>query len=83
MYYGVNNWYSYFKYSFLFNIRFNGGVVIISDDLLNWIFLGRINMIIDVERFIENGVVFVDGMEFDNIDVVILGIGFKYSFFFI
>lgn len=83
MYYGVNNWYSYFNYSFLFNIRFNGGVVIISDDLLNWIFLGRINMIIDVERFIENGVVFVDGMEIDNIDVVILGIGFKYSFFFI
>lgn len=83
MYYGVNNWYSYLKYSFLFNLRFNGGVVIISDDLLNWIFLGRINMIIDVERFIENGVVFVDGMEFDNIDVVILGIGFKYSFFFI
>lgn len=83
MYYGINNCYSYFKYGFLFNILFNGGLVIISDDLLNCIFLGLVNMKMEVEKFIENGVVFVDGMEFDDIDVVILVIRFNYSFFFI
>lgn len=83
MYHGVNNRYSHSKYSLSPNTRFNGGAVTISDDLPNRILLGRINMITDVERFTENGAVFVDGTELDNIDVVILGTGFKYSFPFI
>lgn len=83
MYHGVNNRYSHSNYSLSPNTRFNGGAVTISDDLPNRILLGRINMITNVERFTENGAVFVDGTELDNIDVVILGTGFKYSFPFI
>lgn len=37
----------------------------------------------EVEKFTENGAVFVDGTELEDIDVVILATGFNYSFSFI
>lgn len=83
MYHEVNNRYNHTKYALSPNTRFNGGAVTISDDLPNRIILGTINMKTDVERFTENGAVFVDGTELTDIDVVILGTGFNYSFPFL
>lgn len=37
----------------------------------------------EVEKFTENGAVFVDGTELEDIDVLILATGFNYSFSFI
>ncbi|XP_061174812.1 flavin-containing monooxygenase 5-like [Saccostrea echinata] len=83
LYHGVNNRYSHSKYGLSPNTRFNGGAVTISDDLPNRIILGTINVKTDVERFTEDGAIFVDGTKLDNIDVVILGTGYNFSFPFL
>lgn len=83
MYHGINNRYSHSKYGLSPNTSFNGGSVTISDDLPNRILLGSVNMKTEVEKFTENGAVFVDGTELEDIDVVILATGFNYSFSFI
>ncbi|XP_062595036.1 flavin-containing monooxygenase 5-like [Saccostrea cucullata] len=83
LYHGVNNRYSHSKYGLSPNTRFNGGAVTISDDLPNRIILGTINIKTDVERFTENGAIFVDGTKLDKIDVVILGTGYNFSFPFL
>lgn len=83
LYHGVNNRYSHTNYGLSPNTRFNGGLVTISDDLPNRIILGTINIKTDIERFTENGAIFVDGTTLENIDVVILGTGFTYSFPFL
>lgn len=82
-YHKINYKYNHSNYGLSPNFRFDGGVVTISDDLPNRILLGAISIKSNVEKFTENGVQFDDSSVVENIDVVILATGFKYSFPFL
>lgn len=56
---------------------------IINDDLFNRIICGFIKIKFNVKKFIKIGVEFEDGMFEDDIDVVILVIGYRFGFFFL
>lgn len=55
----------------------------ISDDLPNRILLGRISVHNDVKQITRDGCVFVDGTEIKDIDAIIFGTGYIYSFPFL
>lgn len=55
----------------------------ISDDLPNRILVGAISVHDNVARFTSTGAVLQDGSTIEDIDVVILATGFKYSFPFL
>ena len=82
-YHRVNRRYKHSNYGLSPNFRFDGGAVTISDDLPNRILLGTINVKADVTTFTEHGAKFEDGTELDDIDVVILGTGYNFSFPFL
>ncbi|KAK3594327.1 hypothetical protein CHS0354_024263 [Potamilus streckersoni] len=79
----INYRYCHANYGLSPNFRFEGGQVTISDDLPNRILIGAISIHENVERFTETGVIFEDGSKAEDIDVVILGTGYKYSFPFL
>lgn len=79
----INQRYKHSNYGLSPNYPFDAGTVTISDDLPNRIILGTINIKTNVTTFTERGAKFDDGTELDNIDVVIIGTGFNYSFPFL
>lgn len=79
----INYKYKHSKYGLAPNFRFDGGVATISDDLPNRILYGAVSIKSDVQTFTERGAIFDDGTSVDNIDVVVLATGFKYSFPFL
>lgn len=82
-FYKLNYRYKHRYYGLSPNFNFESAGVTISDDLPNRILLGTISVHNDIKHFTTNGVVFVDGVELDDIDVVILGTGYHYSFPFL
>jgi dimethylaniline monooxygenase (N-oxide forming) len=58
-------------------------VATVSDDLPNRILYGAVNIKSNIEKFTEDGAIFDDDTVLDNIDVVVLATGFKYSFPFL
>lgn len=79
----LNYRYQHRNYGLSPNFNFESAGVTISDDLPNRILLGMITVQDDVKHFTEDGAVFVDGKEIHDIDVVILGTGYVYSFPFL
>ncbi|XP_061177253.1 dimethylaniline monooxygenase [N-oxide-forming] 2-like [Saccostrea echinata] len=83
MYHRIFDRYNHDKYGLSPNQRYNGGTVSITDDLPNRIIYGKITMKTGVERFTENGAIFIDGTELKDIDVIVLATGYKYSYDFL
>jgi dimethylaniline monooxygenase (N-oxide forming) len=79
----INFKYKHSNYGLAPNFRFDGGVATVSDDLPNRILYGAVNIKSNIEKFTEDGAIFDDGSVLDNIDVVVLATGFKYSFPFL
>lgn len=52
----------------------------INDDLANRIASGTVIVRPNISRFTENGVVFADGEQVDDVDVVILATGYSFTF---
>uniref|UniRef100_A0A8D0L9S2 Flavin-containing monooxygenase n=1 Tax=Sphenodon punctatus TaxID=8508 RepID=A0A8D0L9S2_SPHPU len=63
--------------------RFLSKYPIVGDDLPNAIISGRVLMKPNVKEFTETGVVFEDGSQEEDIDVVIFATGYTFSFPFI
>jgi dimethylaniline monooxygenase (N-oxide forming) len=57
--------------------------VTISDELPTRVLYGTISIKPNVKEFTQNGVIFDDETKVDNIDIVILATGFKFSFPFL
>ena len=79
----INQRYNHKNYGLAPNFNFETAAVTISDDLPNRILLGRVSIHTNVDHFTENGAIFEDGSEVKDIDVVILGTGYVYSFPFL
>lgn len=82
-FYKLNKRYQHRNYGLSPNFNFESASVTISDDLPNRILLGTISVHNDIKYITKTGAVFVDGTEIDNIDVIILGTGYVYSFPFL
>ncbi|KAH3851051.1 flavin-containing monooxygenase 5-like [Dreissena polymorpha] len=82
-FYKLNFRYDHKKYGLAPKHNFESAAVTISDDLPNRVLLGSMSIHEDVDRFTENGVKFEDGSQLEDIDVVILGTGYTYSFPFL
>ncbi|XP_060588657.1 flavin-containing monooxygenase 5-like [Ruditapes philippinarum] len=82
-FYKLNHRYRHRNYGLSPNFNFESAGVTISDDLPNRILLGAISIHNDVKHFTEDGAVFVDGTQIKDIDVVVLGTGYVYSFPFL
>lgn len=82
-FYKLNYRYRHRDYGLSPNFNFDSASVTISDDLPNRILLGTISVHNDVKVITDTGVVFVDGSEIKNIDAIILGTGYVYSFPFL
>ncbi|XP_066479374.1 flavin-containing monooxygenase 5-like [Tiliqua scincoides] len=63
--------------------RFLSRYPIAADDLPNAIISGRILMKPNVREFTERGVIFEDGSQEENVDVVIFATGYSFSFSFL
>lgn len=83
MYHNIYSRYNHDRYGLAPNEKFNGGTVSISDDLPNRIIYGKITIKTGIERFTEDGAIFIDGTEVRDIDVVVLATGYKYSYDFV
>ena len=79
----INYRYKHRNYGLSPNFNFESAAVTISDDLPNRILLGAISIHDNVVRFSEKGAEFEDGSRVDDIDVVILGTGYNFSFPFL
>ena len=82
-FYKLNSRYRHRNYGLSPNFNFESASVTISDDLPNRILLGAISIHNDIKQVTERGAVFVDGSEVKDIDIVILGTGYVYSFPFL
>ena len=79
----INYRYKHKNYGLSPNFNFESAAVTISDDLPNRILIGTISIHDNVVRFSEHGAEFEDGSRVDDVDVVIFGTGYKFSFPFL
>ncbi|KAE9419125.1 hypothetical protein Angca_004223, partial [Angiostrongylus cantonensis] len=59
---------------------FSGAHPTVNDELPNRIACGTVRMKPNIRQFTENGVIFEDGSEVNDVDVIILATGFKFHF---
>ena len=79
----INSRYEHKKYGLSPNTSFKSAEVTITDDLPNRVLYGTIILHDMVVRFTEHGAEFKDGLSVDNIDAVIFGTGYNFSFPFL
>lgn len=79
----LNSRFDHSKYGLAPNGKFGLSAVTISDELPTRVLYGTISIKPNVKEFTQNGVIFDDGTKVDNIDIVILATGFKFSFPFL
>ncbi|OCT85450.1 flavin containing dimethylaniline monoxygenase 5 gene 1 L homeolog isoform X1 [Xenopus laevis] len=76
----VNQRFDHDNYGLLPTHRFNGQHPTVNDDLPNRIISGQVKIKCNVKEFKENDVVFEDGTEEKDIDMVIFATGYSFSF---
>lgn len=79
----INRKYRHARYGLAPNFRFEGGAVTISDDLPNRILVGAISVHDNVDHFTATSAVLEDGTTIRDLDCVVLGTGYTYSFPFL
>ena len=80
---GLNKKFDHEKYGLKPKHRFTEQHPMANDELPNRIASGTLRIKSDIKRFTKTGVEFTDGTFEDNIDVILYGTGYKFSYPFL